>query len=118
MRVQVVDDNAVLRAVACLAVELSDDLELVGQAADGAEAIAVAQQQRPDVILLDLEMPVMNGFTALPQLRKIVPDALIVVYTSHDTATARQEASRLGAGAYAVKGTTSVHDVLAAISRS
>ena len=118
MRVQVVDDNAALRAVACLAVELTDDLELVGQAADGAEAIVVATQARPDVILLDLEMPVMSGFTALPRLREIVPEALIVVYTSTDTVTARREASRLGAGAYAVKGTTPVHEVLAAISRS
>lgn len=118
MRVQVVEDNAALRAVACLAVELADHLELAGEAADGAEAIDVAQTVRPDVILLDLEMPGMNGFAALPRLREVVPHALIVVYTSHDSARARQEATRLGAGAYVVKGSTPVHEVLAGISRS
>ena len=118
MRVQVVDDNPTLRAVACLEVELSDEFTLVGAAADGLEAIDVARRERPDVIILDLEMPRMNGFTALPELVAIVPDALIVVYTSNDTAAARAEATRLGATAYVVKHLTSVREVLAAVSRS
>ena len=112
MRVQVVDDNEALRTVACLEVELSDDLELAGSAADGAEAIAVARRERPDAILLDLEMPGMGGLAALPALIEIVPDALIVVYTSNTSVEARREAMRSGAGAYAVKGLTSLHDVL------
>ena len=112
MRVQVVDDNDVLRAVACLEVELSDDLTLVGSAADGAEAIDVAREHRPDVILLDLDMPVMSGLDALPHLVEVVPDALIVIYTAHDSGAARAEARRLGAGAYLVKQSTPVRDVL------
>lgn len=112
MRVQVVDDNDTLRAVACLEVELADDLELVGSAADGAEAIDVARRQRPDVILLDLDMPIMGGMQALPQLVQLLPDALIVIYTSNDSQQARSEARRLGARAYLVKHLTPVHDVL------
>jgi DNA-binding NarL/FixJ family response regulator len=118
VRVQVVDDNETLRVVACLEVEMSDGFELVGEAADGLEAIDVARLQRPDVIILDLEMPRMTGFEALPQLIQIVPDALIVVYTSHDSAAARAKAASLGARAYLVKQSTPVREVLATISRS
>lgn len=118
VRVQVVDDNDTLRAVACLEVELSDDFELVGQAADGVEAVDVARRHLPDVIILDLQMPRMNGFAALPHLVDIVPDAVIVVYTSHDSAAARARAASLGAAAYLVKSTTTIRDVLTTISRS
>lgn len=113
MRVQVVDDNATLRAVACLEVEMSDDLVLVGSAQDGAQAIDVAREHRPDVILLDLDMPVMSGMDALPHLVELVPDAVIVVYTAHDSAAARAQAQRLGANAYIVKQAMPVRDVLA-----
>lgn len=112
MRVQIVEDNEALRAVACLEVELADDLELVGWAADGAEAISVAREHRPDAIVLDLEMPVMGGFEALPHLVAALPDAVIVIYTSHDSGHARAEARRLGAGAYLSKQTTPVREVL------
>ena len=117
MRVQIVDDHDALRAVACLEVELADDLELVGSAADGAEAIAVARRERPDAILLDLEMPGMSGLDALPALIEIVPEALIVVYTSNASPASRQEAMSSGAGAYVVKGLTSLHDVLELVRR-
>lgn len=115
MRVQVVEDNEALRTVACLEVELADDLELVGTASDGAEAIDVARRERPDAILLDLDMPGMSGFEALPVLVEIVPDAMIVIYTSDASAQTKQEVLRCGAGAYAVKGMTSLRDVLALV---
>jgi DNA-binding NarL/FixJ family response regulator len=116
VRVQVVDDNAALRAVACLEVEMAEDLELAGEAADGAEAIDVARRSRPDAIILDLEMPVMSGLSALPRLLEVVPDAVIVIYTSHDSEATRAEARRLGAHGYVVKGTTPVREVLASFS--
>lgn len=112
MRVQVVDDNAALRAVACLEVELTDGLELAGSAGDGEEAIIVARRERPDVILLDLDMPVMGGLEALPELVQIVPDATIVVYTSDPSPATRQEVLRRGAHDYVIKGTKPLHEVL------
>ena len=115
MRVQVVDDNEILRTVACLEVEMAEGLELVGSAADGAEAIDVARAARPDVILLDLDMPVMSGMEALPHLVEVVPDAVIVIYTSHDSRQARSDARRLGAGAYVMKQVMPVRDVLALV---
>lgn len=113
VRVQVVDDNPTLRAVACLEVEMAEGLELVGEAADGAQALLVARQQHPDAILLDLDMPGMGGLEALPHLRRIVPDATIVVYTSDDSPRSRLEARRRGAAGYVVKGSSGVRDVLA-----
>ena len=115
MRVQVVDDNEALRVVACIEVEMAEGLELAGSARDGAEAIDVARAERPDVILLDLDMPVMSGLEALPHLVELLPDAVIVIYTSHDSRQARSDARRLGAGAYVMKQTTPVRDVLALV---
>lgn len=115
VRVQVVDDNATLRAVTCLEIELADDLQLVAEAADGAQAIAAARTHRPDVILLDVDMPVMNGLDALPELLAIVPNALIVVYTSDVSAATQAEAFRRGAGAFARKGNTPIRDLLAIV---
>ena len=117
MRVQVVDDDAVLRAVACLEVQLADDLQLVAESADGAEAIIAARAHRPDVILLDVDMPVLTGLEALPQLVEIVPDALIVVYTADLSDATRNDAMRLGAGALAWKGITPIAEVLALMRR-
>lgn len=115
VRVQVVDDDAVLRAVACLQVQLADDLQLVAESADGAEAIVAARAHRPDVILLDVDMPVLSGLDALPQLVEIVPDALIVVYTADHSDAIRDTAFRLGAGALVRKGITPISDVLAIV---
>lgn len=112
VRVQVVEDNAVLRAVACMEIELSHDLELAGQASNGAEAVEVARLQRPDGILLDLDMPIRGGLDALPELLEIVPEATIVVYTSLDSAHARLEAGRRGAIAYVIKSQVPVAEAL------
>ena len=111
-RVQVVDDNPALRAVTCLEIELAEGMELVGEAADGAQALVVAGQQHPDAILLDLDMPGMGGLEALPHLRRIVPGATIVIFTSDDSPRSRREAERRGAASYVLKGSSGVHDVL------
>ena len=112
VRVQVVDDNPTLRAVTCLEVEMAEGMELAGEAADGEQALRVAREQHPDAILLDLDMPGMGGLEALPHLRRIVPDATIVVYTSDDSPRSRLEARRRGATGYVVKGSSGVRDVL------
>ena len=109
------EDNATLRAVACLEIELAEDLELAGAAGNGVEAVTVARAERPDAILLDLDMPVRSGMDALPELVQIVPDATIVIYTSLDSAEARLQAGRLGATAYVVKSQVPVAEVLGII---
>jgi DNA-binding NarL/FixJ family response regulator len=95
-----VDDDAVVRAV------LRDRLSkggstIVGEAADGLEALEAAEQMRPDIIVLDLHMPRLDGLSAIPLLREIAPRAAILAVTSaHDQETAVMQ---LGAAAYVSK---------------
>ena len=98
LRTLIVDDAAPLRELLRLQLmeEGGDRFEVVGEAANGAQAIELARELRPDLIILDLLMPVVDGFQALPELRRIVPDARIVCLTAA-VARTRAEASELGA---------------------
>jgi len=97
MRVFLCDDNAEYRALARAV--LRDTFEIVGEAGDGGEAIERAPHARPDVLLLDLNMPRVDGYEALPRLREVLPDTKIVVLTSGQAID--EEARSLAAGAHA-----------------
>lgn len=84
---------------------MEPDIEVVGAAANGREAIKLAVQQLPDVILLDLAMPEMDGLEALPKLREAVPDASVVVLSGFQHSLLGSQARELGAVAYVEKGT-------------
>jgi DNA-binding NarL/FixJ family response regulator len=79
VRVVVIDDTIDIREL--LRVALSrGGMEVVGEARDGQEGIDVVREERPDVVMLDLAMPVMDGVEALPHIRELVPDAQIIVF--------------------------------------
>jgi two-component system, NarL family, response regulator LiaR len=82
IRLLVIDDHAVIRRGLRRYVELIQDVEVVAEAASGAEALALAPMVAPDVILLDLMMPGMNGITTASLLRQILPHAPIIIFTS------------------------------------
>jgi DNA-binding NarL/FixJ family response regulator len=105
-RVLVVDDAANLRELLTLLLEVEDDFEVVGTAADGRQAIEAAELLRPDVVLLDLAMPVMDGLQALPALRAHLPDARIVIFSGFEHEALAREALAAGADAYIEKGTS------------
>ena len=105
-RVLVVDDAANLRELLTILLDVEDDFEVVGTAADGAEAIAAAERLQPDIVLLDLAMPVMDGLQALPQLRTHVPEARIVIFSGFEHAALAAQALEAGADAYIEKGTS------------
>lgn len=105
-RVLVVDDAANLRELLTLLLEVEDDFEVVGTAADGEQAIAVATSLQPDVVLLDLAMPVMDGLQALPLLRERLPHARIVIFSGYEREALAIEALEAGADAYIEKGTS------------
>ncbi|MBV9485763.1 MAG: response regulator transcription factor [Frankiaceae bacterium] len=105
-RVLVVDDAANLRELLTLLLETEDDFEVAGTARDGEEAVLLAAREQPSIVLLDLAMPVMDGMQALPRLRGILPDAVILVFSAYDQEEMAKESLESGADAYLEKGST------------
>jgi DNA-binding NarL/FixJ family response regulator len=103
-RVLVVDDAANLRELLTLLLDTEDDFEVIGTASDGEQALAVAEALEPDIVLLDLAMPVMDGMQALPQIRRCLPAAIIVIFSGFEQTALVDEALAAGADAYLEKG--------------
>jgi len=104
LRVLIVDDAREIRQLLRLTLELDGRFEVVGEAADGEEGIALAGELRPDRVVLDVEMPVLGGIAALPGLRAAAPDARILVFSSASEEL-EDAALAAGAAAYRLKGT-------------
>jgi two-component system chemotaxis response regulator CheY len=93
--VLVVDDNAAIRKMLAAAF-LSDGFKTCGEAENGKEAVELAKQIKPDVITLDLSMPVMNGITAASELRRIFPTTPIILFTLYGDSVSKAAASEAG----------------------
>jgi NarL family two-component system response regulator LiaR len=103
IRVLVVDDHAVVREGLRTFLELQDGIEVAGEAADGEEAIEAAERLRPDVVLMDLVMPALDGLAAMRVLRERVPGARVIVLTSFADDDKLLPALRAGAAGYLLK---------------
>ena len=103
IRVLSVDDNAPLRASLRAIFALEEDIELVGEAADGREGVERTEALRPDVVLMDIEMPVMNGIEAARLIRQRLPDTKIVFFVAE--VIWRSQAMAIGADAFLLKET-------------
>ena len=99
IKVLVVDDDQDMRMLLRLQVEADERLDLVGVAADGEEAIGIAREQAPDVVVLDLMMPILGGEAALPKIRGAAPGAKVILYTAR-LAEGIPDDVRKGADAY------------------
>ena len=97
------DDHAVVREGLRSYLEVQDGLAVVGEAADGEEAVREAERLRPDVVLMDLVMPRLDGVGAMRELRRVVPDTNIVFVTTSRTPEDRDRAAAAGADGYIVK---------------
>src|SRR5438552_2710102 len=104
IRVLVVDDHPIVRQGLVSVLGDEDDLEVVGEAGSGREAMGRVQRLQPDVVLLDLEMPELDGVSAIPQLLALRPGLGIVVFTAYDTDERVLGAVRAGARGYLLKG--------------
>lgn len=102
-RVLVVDDHALLRTGVANIVSHEQDLEVVAEASDGQEAVEAFERYRPDVTLMDLRMPVMEGVEAIRRIRAIDPQARVVVLTTYDADEDIARALEAGAKAYILK---------------
>jgi two-component system, NarL family, response regulator NreC len=103
MRILIADDHAILRTGLRLLIETQPNLSVVGEAENGREALEKARSLHPDLILLDLNMPEVDGMTVIPQLRREVPDSRILVLTMHDDAAHLRQALDAGASGYVLK---------------
>lgn len=118
-RVLVVDDHALLRTGVANIINQESDLRVVAEASNGLEAVAAYERHRPDVTLLDLRMPVMEGVEAVRQIRERDPNAKVIVLTTYDTDEDISRALKAGAKAYVLKDISAdgligcIHDVLA-----
>ena len=103
IRVLLVDDQAVVRRALRARFHLEPDLEVVGEASTGTEALALAQTLSPDVVLMDLEMPGMDGIETTAALRRMVPQSAVVILSIYDDAQTRGRAQVAGAVAFVEK---------------
>jgi len=103
VRVLVVDDYEPFRRLACSMLGERPELQIVGEASDGLEAVRRAEELKPDLILLDIGLPTLNGIEAARQIRRLAPESRVIFLTQESSAEVVQEALSLGAWGYVVK---------------
>jgi len=104
IRILVADDHPIVRDGLIAILNTQPDFEIIGEAATGPQTVERVTTLRPDVVLLDLEMPEIDGVEALRQLREASPDARVIVFTAFDTDERILGAVRAGARGYLLKG--------------
>ena len=114
VRVLVVDDYEPFRRFVCSTLGKRPELQVIGEASDGLEAMQKAEELQPDLILLDIGLPRLNGIEAARRIRKLVPESKIILLTPDSSAEVVQEALSLGARGYVVK-VNAERDLLAAV---
>ena len=103
IRVLLADDHTILRAGLKMMLSVQPDIEIVGEASDGRQAIAEAQHVQPDVILMDITMPELNGIEATRQVKKLLPETRVLVLTMHENEEYLFQVLRAGASGYILK---------------
>lgn len=103
IRVLIADDHAVVRDGLRALLDDADDIEVVGQAADGLEAVSLAQDLRPDIVVMDLIMPHMSGIEATRRILKVHPDARVLILSQHEKQDRILDAMWTGAAGYLLK---------------
>ncbi len=106
IRVLITDDHLIVREGLSLILETAEGIEVVGEAADGVECLELAAELRPDVILMDLRMPRMDGISAIEQLRRAHPAIAIVILTTYNEDALMMRGLQAGARGYLLKDTS------------
>ena len=114
MRLVIADDHGVVRGGLRLLLDRQPDMEVVGEAADGAEAVAEVLAHRPDLAILDVQMPKLTGLQATREILAQAPDTDVLILSMHDDERYLFEALRAGAGGYVLKAQAD-HDLVDAV---
>jgi NarL family two-component system response regulator YdfI len=105
IRILVADDHLIIRQGLRLILETENDFEMIGEAADGAEAVSLCAELHPDVVLMDLRMPGMDGLTAIERLRDVQSEIAVVILTTFNEDDLMMRGLRTGAKGYLLKDT-------------
>ena len=114
LKILIVDDHQVVRRGLQMTIDAEKDMRVVGEAANGAQVLALIQKHKPDVVLMDLQMPEMNGVDALKQIRPAYPNLPILILTTFTDEAHVYAALRAGASGFLLKE-MSGDDLVAAI---
>jgi DNA-binding NarL/FixJ family response regulator len=101
------DDHMLVREGLRMLLELEKDLQIVGEAEDGRQAVALVKKLRPAVVLMDIAMPLLNGLEATRQIRKDFPDTKVLILSAHSHAAFVKQVTDLGAAGFLLKHTSS-----------
>src|ERR687895_2215633 len=119
MRVLIADDHGIVRSGLRLLLERQPDIEVVGEAADGAEARELAVRERPDLAILDVKMPKLTGLQATREIKAQAPEVSVLILSMHDDERYLFEALKAGASGYVLKAQadTELLEAIRAIDR-
>ena len=116
IRIVVADDHGAVRRIMCGMLEQEGDLHVVGEACDGEEAFDLTERLKPDVVLMDVSMPKVNGLVATERIRGCCPDVKVIGLSMNDAEMMAPRMQRAGAVAYVQKGEP-LEDLTATIRR-
>jgi DNA-binding NarL/FixJ family response regulator len=119
MRVLIADDHGIVRSGLRLLLERQKDIEVIGEAADGAEARELAVRERPDLAILDVRMPKLTGLQATREIKQQAPEVAVLILSMHDDERYLFEALKAGAAGYVLKtqADTDLLDAVRAVER-
>jgi NarL family two-component system response regulator YdfI len=119
IRTLIADDHLIIRQGLRLILETEDDLEIIGEACDGAEAVRLCTELHPDVVLMDLRMPGMDGLTAIEKIRTTQPEIAVVILTTYNEDDLMLRGLQAGARGFLLKDTnrSALFDTIRAAAR-
>ncbi len=107
IKVAIADDHTLFRAGVRTALSMKKDVELIAEADNGMQLLNLLKHIEPDVILLDIQMPIMDGIQTLPEIRKIRPDAKVIILSMHNDHSMISKLMEIGANSYLTKNSDS-----------